>query len=72
MWNWTLSVGDNGVGMPEDPANAKPGLGTGIVEALARQLNARVRVSDGKPGTDVSIIHTQIAAVEDERATAAV
>jgi two-component sensor histidine kinase len=70
--NWTLSVADNGVGMPEDPASATPGLGTSIVEALARQLRARVQVADAKPGTDVSIIHIQIAIVEDEPAEAAV
>jgi len=70
--NWALSVSDNGVGMPDDPAGATPGLGTSIVEALARQLNARVHVGDAQPGTDVSIIHTQIAIVEDEPAEAAV
>ena len=70
--NWTLSVSDSGVGMPLDSAEAKPGLGTSIVEALARQLNARVHVADAKPGTTVSIIHTQIAAVEDERSERAV
>jgi two-component sensor histidine kinase len=70
--NWTLSVGDSGVGMPEDPGSATPGLGTSIVEALARQLQARVKVADAKPGTDVSIIHTQIAAVKEEPAQAAV
>jgi len=64
--NWTLLVGDNGVGMPRGAAEAKPGLGTGIVEALARQLNARVQVADANPGTDVSVIHTQIAAVGAE------
>jgi two-component sensor histidine kinase len=35
--NWKLSVTDDGIGMPTDAA--KPGLGTGIVEALARQLH---------------------------------
>ena len=63
--NWTLSVGDNGVGMPTGPVKATAGLGTSIVEALARQLNARVRVSDHRPGTTVSIVHNQIAAVGD-------
>jgi len=71
--NWTLSVGDNGVGMPPESARATPGLGTSIVEALAHQLRARVRVSDRKPGTLVSVAHTQIAAVDDaESATHAV
>jgi two-component system, sensor histidine kinase PdtaS len=55
---WMLSVGDNGAGMPADPS-AKPGLGTGIVEALSRQLDARVTVSDAKPGTRVSIAHAE-------------
>jgi two-component sensor histidine kinase len=61
--NWRLSVADNGVGMPSGPAKAVPGLGTSIVEALARQLHANVRVADRKSGTAVSIVHTQIAAV---------
>jgi len=68
--NWTLSVGDNGVGMPtEAEPRAIPGLGTSIVEALANQLRARVRISDRKPGTLVSVIHTQIAAVGETDAS---
>ena len=62
--NWTLSVGDNGVGMARETAQATPGLGTSIVEALARQLHARVAVADKDPGTTVSIVHSQIAAVD--------
>jgi two-component sensor histidine kinase len=54
---WTLSVGDNGVGMPDDHASAKPGLGTGIVDALSKQLGASVDVADTDPGTMVSIVH---------------
>ena len=65
--NWTLSVADNGVGMPKDTASSTPGLGTSIVDALANQLNARVQVADAHPGTVVSVVHTQIAAVADER-----
>jgi two-component sensor histidine kinase len=53
---WTLTVRDTGIGMPKDPSDAKPGLGTGIVEALARQLGATVEVSAAKPGTRVSIV----------------
>jgi two-component sensor histidine kinase len=37
--------------------DAKPGLGTGIVEALAGQLDATVQITDQKPGTKVSIVH---------------
>ena len=54
---WTLSVRDTGIGMPQDRADAKPGLGTGIVEALARQLDAVVTVEASQPGTTVSIVH---------------
>lgn len=53
---WTLSVRDTGVGMPKGDAKAKPGLGTGIVEALARQLGASVRQEPAEPGTLVSIV----------------
>jgi two-component system, sensor histidine kinase PdtaS len=52
---WTLSVRDTGIGMPKDPG--RPGLGTGIVEALAKQLGASVEVAAEDPGTMVSIVH---------------
>ncbi|MFA5965992.1 MAG: histidine kinase dimerization/phosphoacceptor domain -containing protein [Sphingomonas sp.] len=55
---WRLTVEDNGAGMPSDPADARPGLGTGIVDALARQLDASVIVTGLNPGTRVAIIHT--------------
>ena len=55
---WKLSVSDNGVGMPTDPESAKSGLGTGIIEALARQLDAQVQVAGANPGTTVSIVAT--------------
>jgi two-component sensor histidine kinase len=62
--NWTLSVNDDGVGMPQSEAGATAGLGTSIVEALARQLHARVKVADRNPGTAVSIVHAHLAAVD--------
>ena len=55
--DWTLAVGDDGVGMPSDPQSSKAGLGTTIVEALAKQLHARVVISDNHPGSEVSIVH---------------
>ena len=61
--NWTLSVTDNGVGMPTDAAAAKPGLGTSIVQALTKQLQAVIHITDANPGTAVSVAHMQIAAV---------
>jgi two-component sensor histidine kinase len=69
--NWTLSVSDNGIGMPKDAAAAKPGLGTSIVQALAAQLHGVIKVSDTNPGTVVSIAHTQIAAIANDALPAA-
>lgn len=54
---WSLSVADDGVGMPADPASARPGLGTSLVEALAKQLQASVQIADADPGVAVSIVH---------------
>ena len=54
---WTLSVADNGIGMPPAAERAKPGLGTGLVEALANQLDATITVEEAEPGTKVSIVH---------------
>ena len=41
---WRLSVQDDGIGMPTGSDKAKPGLGTGIVEALAKQLGGNICV----------------------------
>jgi two-component sensor histidine kinase len=54
---WALSVCDDGVGMPKTPEAKIGGLGTSIVQALARQLQARVVVEPGEPGACVSILH---------------
>lgn len=62
--NWTLSVSDTGIGMSKDIGSTKPGLGTNIVQALAGQLQATIKVSEAHPGTMVAITHTQIAAVQ--------
>jgi two-component sensor histidine kinase len=62
--DWKLSVVDNGVGMPTGPAAAKPGLGTNIVQALTRQLQALIEIGDAKPGTAVSIVHTGVIAAQ--------
>jgi two-component sensor histidine kinase len=52
---WLLSVSDNGAGMPVSSERGKPGLGTGLVEALSKQLDATVTVLDANPGTRVEI-----------------
>ncbi len=55
---WTLVVSDNGIGMPPGQTSAKGGLGTGIVEALSKQLDASLVIASANPGTRVSIIHS--------------
>ena len=54
---WLLSVSDNGTGMPVGKKLGKPGLGTGIIEALSKQLDASVTVVDANPGTRVEVRH---------------
>ena len=61
--DWTLSVSDNGIGMPKSPNKIKIGLGTSIVQALARQLHADVAHSGASLGTAVSIAHSEAASV---------
>ena len=56
--NWKVSVTDNGIGKPDGVfAQPKTGLGTGIVKALAQQLDAQVETLSGPEGTTVSITH---------------
>lgn len=52
--DWTLSVSDDGVGMAEGAERARAGLGTRIVQALAKQLGADIAVEDAAPGTTKS------------------
>lgn len=53
---FSLVVSDNGVGIAASDEPVTPGLGTGIVEALARQLGAAVTTSDAHPGTKVEVV----------------
>ena len=56
--NWKLSISDNGIGKTDGGfARGKSGLGTGIVKALAHQLDAQVEILAGPDGTTVSITH---------------
>ena len=55
--HWKLIVSDNGVGVSMAAASAPGGgLGTAIIEALVRQLNAVQTVGSG-PGRTVTISH---------------
>ncbi|HUD02934.1 MAG TPA: histidine kinase dimerization/phosphoacceptor domain -containing protein [Candidatus Paceibacterota bacterium] len=51
---WELAVKDDGVGVSVNPLR-KEGLGTTIVQSLARQLGAEVHMTTGSHGTAVSI-----------------
>ena len=63
--NWTLSVTDDGAGVPAPPSQGRTGLGTSIVQALAQQLEAVVDIKPAHPGTSVTVTHTQVAQVDD-------
>ena len=63
---WTMRVEDDGIGFSKDPAEAQPGLGTGIVEALAAQLDADVAITAAHPGTRVTVAHGQTSGPEVE------
>ena len=61
--DWKLSVTDNGIGRPDGVfAQAKTGLGTSIVKALAHQLGAQVETLAGPKGTTVSVTRATFSA----------
>ncbi|MEE4210023.1 MAG: histidine kinase dimerization/phosphoacceptor domain -containing protein [Parvularcula sp.] len=53
--DWALSVTDDGVGIPTGSDAPRTGLGTGIVEALVKNLQGKIQMSDAGPGTAVTI-----------------
>ncbi|WP_103332892.1 sensor histidine kinase [Pseudotabrizicola formosa] len=55
--DWTLSVTDNGIGMPEGSSAPRAGLGTGIVEALTKNLGGELQLTEANPGTAIRISH---------------
>ncbi|CAN7484626.1 ATP-binding protein [Mesorhizobium amorphae] len=52
--DWKLTVSDNGIGKPAGGAQST-GLGTAIVEALVKQLEAKIEVISDTDGTSVSV-----------------
>ncbi len=67
---WMLSVADDGIGMPS-PDMATPGLGTGIVEALSKQLGGKTSALDLQPGTSVRVSYDELASKNLEARPAA-
>jgi two-component sensor histidine kinase len=56
---WSLVVSDNGVGHAPATAPAQGGLGTAIVEALVKQLEARIETISN-PGVTVTVTRTAV------------
>ncbi|MDB5437120.1 MAG: histidine kinase, partial [Phenylobacterium sp.] len=60
--DWKLVVSDNGVGKdPKDLAEPAGGLGTVIVGALVKQLDARMDVLSAATGLSVAITRASFA-----------
>jgi two-component sensor histidine kinase len=60
--DWKLMVADNGVGkIPGNDPLVPAGLGTTIVKALAKQLDASVQLAGGDSGLRVSITRASFA-----------
>ena len=56
--DWKLTISDNGGGKPALSASEKKGgLGTSLVQSLAKQLDARVDTESNFYGTAVTITH---------------
>ena len=56
--DWKLTVSDNGIGKPDLSASEKKGgLGTSLIQSLAKQLDAKVDIVSDAHGTAVSITH---------------
>jgi chemotaxis protein methyltransferase CheR len=53
--DWKLTVSDNGIGKSADDAKPVSGLGTAIVRALVRQLDAQMETANTATGLSISI-----------------
>jgi PAS domain S-box-containing protein len=61
--DWKLTISDNGVGRPDQGVDGvKPGLGTSLVQSLAKQLDATVDIKSDAHGRAVSITHATFKA----------
>lgn len=69
--DWTLSIADNGIGMPVGNDAPRAGLGTGIVEALVKNLEGEITLSDADPGTVVTISHRETPGLRTDFSPAA-
>ena len=61
--DWKLTISDNGVGKPTLTKDQnKGGLGTSLVQSLAKQLDAQVDTVSNSHGTATSITHATFKA----------
>jgi len=61
--DWKLTISDNGGGKPDlSASDKKGGLGTNLVQALAKQLGAGVKTVSESHGTAVTITHATFKA----------
>ena len=67
--DWKLTISDNGIGKPDVSGEPiKPGLGTSLVQSLAKQLEGVVDIKNGSQGRAVSITHATFKATTAEKA----
>jgi chemotaxis protein methyltransferase CheR len=58
--DWKLTISDNGIGKQDPDAGQKKaegGLGTSLVQALTKQLDAQLDIASDTHGTAVSVTH---------------
>lgn len=61
--DWKLTISDNGIGKADSSKDGhKPGLGTSLIQSLAKQLDAVVETKSDSHGTAVSIVHATFKA----------
>ena len=62
--DWKLIISDNGCGKPDlSTSEKKGGLGTSLVQSLAKQLDAKVDIVSDAHGSAVSIAQPEAAAL---------
>jgi two-component sensor histidine kinase len=64
MPKWKLSIGDNGIGLAATAKISKEGLGSNIIDSLAKQLKADVGRVSSSDGTVVSITYPRALAAK--------
>lgn len=60
--SWKLSIADNGVGLAASSTPGTEGLGTNIVDSIAKQLKAIVERKSSRKGTTITILHPEMSA----------